>query len=620
MDERDLKRRPHVIKKVVKVIKRPIAVKAPAAVSSAPVSAVAQASEEPTVDMNTIPPVASEEAVPAPENPVMDAPSASTPEAEIEAAPVAENIEDIAEPVEEAPAEPTAEPEAEPEAPVESEVNEFPAPEPAPSIFDDEDSLPQPEPLEELPAEAPALEEDSVPAPETESEAEVSVEAEVNEFPAPEPAPSIFDDEDEDALPQPEPVEELPAEAPALEEDSAPAPEVEITPEPEPEPEPVPEQAPSSMPAFNITEVTPSLTTPMQDVKDIHDFAEDISVPESYQKQEDAAPENPVAEVLEPAASEISEPVVPEMPAAPASDPVAMEAEAVPPAPVPPAPATPVEPIPAAPAPVPPAPVTPVETIPAAPAPASAPSEPAMPKVPPPVSLGQRVAPPPVLGGGHGVPPVQKSMHMFQEVRTDNKEEPKTPPVSSASPIPAPHVPASDKPMGIAKELPDHKEEKPSHNFARTAEELANQEAQETASSGLYDDNFAVRFNLPPKVLTTKYISFIFGGILLFGIILGTFMGGGDSCSNKPSGLSGVVSNPEVPRGRQRCGIAEKSQGCVLYLMNYQRRDVQAKDFYPLVAQMTGVQRYLIETGNMRYGYTTIKPGYIAQFNVPPVR
>ena len=85
------------------------------------------------------------------------------------------------------------------------------------------------------------------------------------------------------------------------------------------------------------------------------------------------------------------------------------------------------------------------------------------------------------------------------------------------------------------------------------------------------------------------------------------------------NGLQGVVVNSEVPRGRARCGIAERSQGCVLYVMNPQRQDMSAKDFYDIASQMTGRQRFMIETGNMRYANTKIKPGDIVQLNIPPL-
>lgn len=85
-------------------------------------------------------------------------------------------------------------------------------------------------------------------------------------------------------------------------------------------------------------------------------------------------------------------------------------------------------------------------------------------------------------------------------------------------------------------------------------------------------------------------------------------------------GLQGVVVNAEVPRGRARCGVAEKTQGCVLYIMNPQRQELTASDFYDLASQLTGRQRFVIETGNMRYSNTKIKPGEIAQFNIPPLQ
>ena len=85
------------------------------------------------------------------------------------------------------------------------------------------------------------------------------------------------------------------------------------------------------------------------------------------------------------------------------------------------------------------------------------------------------------------------------------------------------------------------------------------------------------------------------------------------------NGLQGVVFNTEVPRGRARCGVAERSQGCVLYLMNSQQREMYAKDFYDMAAQISGRQRFIIETGNMRYANTRIKPGEIIQLNIPPL-
>ena len=86
------------------------------------------------------------------------------------------------------------------------------------------------------------------------------------------------------------------------------------------------------------------------------------------------------------------------------------------------------------------------------------------------------------------------------------------------------------------------------------------------------------------------------------------------------NGLQGVIINAEVPRGKARCGVAEKTQGCVLYIMNPQRQELNGRDFYDLAAQLSGRQRFTIETSNMRYASVIIRPGEIAQINIPPLQ
>ena len=54
--------------------------------------------------------------------------------------------------------------------------------------------------------------------------------------------------------------------------------------------------------------------------------------------------------------------------------------------------------------------------------------------------------------------------------------------------------------------------------------------------------------------------------------------------------------------------------------MNPQRQDLSGRDFDDLAAQLTGRQRFMIETGNMRYASTKIRPGEIAQLNIPPLQ
>ena len=115
-----------------------------------------------------------------------------------------------------------------------------------------------------------------------------------------------------------------------------------------------------------------------------------------------------------------------------------------------------------------------------------------------------------------------------------------------------------------------------------------------------------------------KKVLLIFAFLLLFiGFVVGKLTTSTSRIVR--SGLQGVVVNAEIPRGRVRCGLAERNQGCVLYLMNPQRQELSVKDFYDLAAQLTGRQRFVIETGNMRYANTKIKPGDIAQINIPPL-
>lgn len=116
---------------------------------------------------------------------------------------------------------------------------------------------------------------------------------------------------------------------------------------------------------------------------------------------------------------------------------------------------------------------------------------------------------------------------------------------------------------------------------------------------------------LTPKTLALFVVISLFCGVIMGKLIFGE--------SKVVNGLQGVVVNSEVPRGRARCGIAERAQGCVLYAMNPHRQDILAKDFYDMAAQMTGRQRFMIETGNMRYANTKIRPGEIAQLNIPPL-
>lgn len=129
-----------------------------------------------------------------------------------------------------------------------------------------------------------------------------------------------------------------------------------------------------------------------------------------------------------------------------------------------------------------------------------------------------------------------------------------------------------------------------------------------------YDDR---QYSDAPAWLNVKVFVFAIIMFMVAGILAGKIIFAQSTVVK--NGLQGVVVNSEVPRGRARCGIAERSQGCVLYIMNPQRQEMAAKDFYDLAAQVTGRQRFMIETGNMRYANSRIKPGDIVQLNIPPL-
>lgn len=136
--------------------------------------------------------------------------------------------------------------------------------------------------------------------------------------------------------------------------------------------------------------------------------------------------------------------------------------------------------------------------------------------------------------------------------------------------------------------------------------------------SGLYDHNMASDLGLPPAFIKTKVLLPLFFFFILLGGAAGYF---GAEMQNKAANeLPGVIHNAEIPKGRPRCGIAQKGQGCVLYLMNSQRREIEAKDFFEMAANILNVPKFQIETANIRYATSRIPPGYIALLNIPPTQ
>ena len=120
------------------------------------------------------------------------------------------------------------------------------------------------------------------------------------------------------------------------------------------------------------------------------------------------------------------------------------------------------------------------------------------------------------------------------------------------------------------------------------------------------------------KKISQNMIVLTLLGVFFFGFVMAKVFFGGEKIVK--GGLDGVVVNSEIPKGRARCGKTDKTQGCILYIMNPQRQELLARDFYDLASQLTGRQRFVIETGNMRYANRRIKPGEFGQFNIPPLQ
>lgn len=135
-----------------------------------------------------------------------------------------------------------------------------------------------------------------------------------------------------------------------------------------------------------------------------------------------------------------------------------------------------------------------------------------------------------------------------------------------------------------------------------------------TEQENTYQDPESIK-----DLLQNKTVMMLLVIAALIGAILSYMMAPAQQRQAAANGLEGIVTNPDVPAGKARCGIVEPHQGCVLYVMNPKNQEVMGKDFFTTAAKWTGRERYIIETGNMHYSSTRIKPGYIAQINIPPL-
>ena len=107
-------------------------------------------------------------------------------------------------------------------------------------------------------------------------------------------------------------------------------------------------------------------------------------------------------------------------------------------------------------------------------------------------------------------------------------------------------------------------------------------------------------------------------GCFLFGMFLGAIFF--STKTEEKHGLEDVVLNSDVPQGRARCGLTDRSQACIFYIMNCYKQELTGRDFFKLAATLTGREEYMIETENLRYATTKIKPGAFAQLNIPALK
>lgn len=173
----------------------------------------------------------------------------------------------------------------------------------------------------------------------------------------------------------------------------------------------------------------------------------------------------------------------------------------------------------------------------------------------------------------------------------------------------------------------------PDNSTLKSTDLITASEAQNTISQEEYSNPYILD-GLPPEldymaddnaeyIDSANYVKKNFLYIAAFVcLFVGLFIGKALFSSQRieQHGLEGVVLNPDVPAGRPRCGLTDRSQACIFYLMNWYKQELTGRDFYKLAAQLTGREEYMIETENLRYATIKIKPGHFAQLNIPAIK
>lgn len=177
-------------------------------------------------------------------------------------------------------------------------------------------------------------------------------------------------------------------------------------------------------------------------------------------------------------------------------------------------------------------------------------------------------------------------------------------PISSGTPQPKPSFPEP-----TTMETPQAKE-------MESTPITTSDTVTKTESSGMITD-----LGLPSQLLQTKIVIIILVGILFFGMILGSIIFGGSSPAPTQSAeLQGIVRNPEIKQNLARCGMADRTAACVLYIVNASRNDRLAEEFFDEAVKLTGRQKYLLGIENLQYAKQRIPPGYFVQIKIPALK
>lgn len=134
-----------------------------------------------------------------------------------------------------------------------------------------------------------------------------------------------------------------------------------------------------------------------------------------------------------------------------------------------------------------------------------------------------------------------------------------------------------------------------------------------------YESNFASDFKLPLFFISTKGFIITIVIILITGFLFGSLIGGGNNTPppQATTAMRGVVQNKDINSRMPRCGLVERGQACLLYIMNSTRYDKTAESYFDEAAKLMGVQKYSISIVNPKYAKELIKPGYFVEIKIP---